>query len=327
MQIGSYSFDTPFFLAPMAGITDGVFREICHNMGAGLTVSEMLWADPSLQTSRKTQQRMALCTHNAPHIVQIAGCDPQLMAQAAQYNVAQGADMIDINMGCPAKKVNRKKAGSVLMQHPELVKEILCAVVDAVDVPVTLKTRTGYSMQQRNGIEIAQIAQECGIAALAVHGRTRACLFKGQAEYKTIKAIKQSVSIPVIANGDIVCIDSAERVLEYTRADALMIGRGAQGNPWIFQQLNAYFQQGIRIDKPTLVQQSALVLEHIKGLYALYGPHQGVRIARKHVGWYLKNHPEQQAFRQHFNLLIHPQQQCEALEYYFHSLPLTSKYE
>lgn len=321
MKIGPYNFDTPFILAPMAGITDQAFRDLCLDMGADLTVSEMLWADPKLRDSNKTRLRMTPSRHkDSIRSVQIAGCDPELMAETACYNVAQGADIIDINMGCPAKKVNRKIAGSALMQHPKLVEDILKAVTAAVAVPVTLKTRTGWSQEQKNGIQIAQIAEDAGIKALTVHGRTRACLFKGQAEYDTIKAIKQTVSIPVIANGDIDSIEKAEQVLEQTGADALMIGRAAQGNPWIFKQLRAYFTGKTRIKGPCFAEQRAVLLRHMQGLYDLYSELQGARIARKHVGWYLKEHPDHQDFRRHFNTLLDAPAQYEALDKYFKTL-------
>ncbi len=320
MQIGAYSFDMPFILAPMAGITDQPFRDLCLDMGADLTVSEMLWADAGLCHSKKTRCRMATSRHKTVQVVQIAGSEPECMAQAARFNVEQGADIIDINMGCPAKKVNKKKAGSALMQYPQLVEEILTAVVRAVHVPVTLKIRTGWCPENRNGVEIAKIAQSCGIQALTVHGRTRACMFKGQAEYTTIQKIKQTVSIPVIANGDIDSIDKAEQVLAYTGADALMIGRAAQGNPWIFQQLKTYFKYGKCPEPPSLKEQCRVLLSHIQGLYALYGAQQGTHIARKHVGWYLKEKSDHQTFRKYFNTLPHASAQCEALENYFHSI-------
>ena len=252
--------------------------------------------------------------------VQIAGSEPELMAQAAKINVSQGAQIIDINMGCPAKKVNKKLAGSALMQHPALVESILTAVVEAVDVPVTLKTRTGWNLDHKNGIEIAQIAERCGIQALAVHGRTRACMYKGEAEYNTIRAIKETISIPVIANGDITSPEQAAHVLRYTGADAIMIGRGAQGNPWIFKQIQYFLEYGEHLQAPPLDEVAHTVVEHVKALHQFYGEYKGVRIARKHVGWYLNERPNGREFRQAFNGIEEAEQQINTLEHYFLSL-------
>lgn len=271
MRIGSYSLPNNLILAPMAGVTDQPFRQLCHKLGAGMTVSEMLSSNPKVWQTDKSMQRMDHSGELGIRSVQIAGSEPELMAQAARINVSQGAQIIDINMGCPAKKVNKKLAGSALMQHPELVEHILTAVVEAVDVPVTLKTRTGWNPNHKNGIEIARIAERCGIQALAVHGRTRACMYKGEAEYNTIRAIKEAISIPVIANGDITSPEQAAHVLKYTGADAIMIGRGAQGNPWIFKQIQHFLEHGEHLQVPPLEEVAHTVVEHVKALHQFYG--------------------------------------------------------
>lgn len=317
MRIGKYQLSNNVILAPMAGVTDQPFRQLCHELGAGLTVSEMLSSNPKVWATDKSRHRMDHSGELGIRAVQIAGSEPNLMAEAAQVNVAQGAQVIDINMGCPAKKVNKKLAGSALMQYPEQVKAILTAVVNAVDVPVTLKTRTGWDLEHKNGIEIAQLAEDCGIQSLAVHGRTRACMYKGQAEYDTIKAIKQTVSIPVVANGDIRTPEQAAAVLEQTGADAIMIGRGAQGNPWLFREIDHYLKHGERIAPPTHVEVSTTVINHVKRLHQFYGDYQGVRIARKHVGWYMNERPQGKEFRQQFNRIEHAEEQLDALQQYF----------
>jgi len=255
--------------------------------------------------------------------VQIAGADPQQMADAAQYNVEIGADIIDINMGCPAKKVNKKLAGSALLQYPDLVEQIVRAVVDAVKVPVTLKIRTGWDPDNRNGIQIARIAQDNGIQALAVHGRTKACMYKGEAEYDTIRAIKQSVTIPVIANGDITGPEKARYVLDYTGADAIMIGRAAQGRPWIFREVVHYLATGDKLAPPCISEVRQIMLEHVQGLHQLYGELAGSRIARKHVGWYLAEHDKLGVFRSEFNGIEQADVQLNALNDYFHQLAAT----
>ncbi|KAF7788752.1 tRNA-dihydrouridine synthase B [Pseudoalteromonas rubra] len=252
--------------------------------------------------------------------VQIAGSDPELMAQAAQFNVSNGAQIIDINMGCPAKKVNKKLAGSALLQYPELVEEIVQAVVNAVDVPVTLKIRTGWDPENRNGIEIARIAERNGIASLAVHGRTRACMYKGDAEYATIKAIKAAVGIPVVANGDIDSPQKAKQVLEFTGADAIMIGRAAQGRPWIFREIDHYLRTGETLAAPELSEVRSILMEHLTNLHQFYGMPMGVRIARKHVSWYLQAHDQEGQFRRVFNALDDANAQVETLEHYFETL-------
>jgi tRNA-dihydrouridine synthase B len=317
MQIGPYKLDAPLVLAPMAGITDRPFRQICLRMGAGMAVSEMMLANPETWDTEKSKKRRVHADEAGVRSVQILGCDPELMAQAAQLNVAADAQIIDINMGCPAKKVNKKFAGSALLQDPALVRDILQAVVAAVDVPVTLKIRTGWDPDHRNGVEIAQLAEQAGIQALTVHGRTRACLFKGEAEYDTIKAIKQAVSIPVIANGDIDSVDKARHVLAYTGADAIMIGRAAQGQPWIFRQIRQSLEQNQVPTAPSLEEVRALVLDHIHALHHFYGEYQGVRYARKHVAWYLEKFLDSQDFRRGFNALVTASTQIDALKYFF----------
>ena len=317
MQIGPYKLDAPLVLAPMAGITDRPFRQICLRMGAGMAVSEMMLANPETWDTEKSKKRRSHADEAGFRSVQILGCDPELMAQAAQLNVAADAQIIDINMGCPAKKVNKKFAGSALLQDPALVRDILQAVVDAVDVPVTLKIRTGWDPDHRNGVEIAQLAEQAGIQALTVHGRTRACLFRGEAEYDTIKAIKQAVSIPVIANGDIDSVDKAHRVLAYTGADAIMIGRAAQGQPWIFRQIRQSLEQNQVPTAPSFEEVRALVLDHIHALHHFYGEYQGVRYARKHVAWYLEKFLDSQDFRRGFNALVTASTQIDALKYFF----------
>ena len=317
MQIGPYKLDTPLILAPMAGVTDRPFRQLCLRMGAGMAVSEMMLANPETWDTEKSKKRRYHADEAGFRSVQILGCDPELMAQAARLNVAADAQIIDINMGCPAKKVNKKLAGSALLQDPALVRDILQAVVAAVAVPVTLKIRTGWDPEHRNGVEIAQLAEQAGIQALTVHGRTRACLFRGEAEYDTIKAIKQAVSIPVIANGDIDSVHKARQVLAYTGADAIMIGRAAQGQPWIFRQIRQYLEQNQAPTAPSLEEVRALVLEHISALHHFYGDYQGVRYARKHVAWYLEKLLESQDFRRGFNALVTASAQLDALKYFF----------
>ncbi len=320
MQIGPYTLDSPVILAPMAGITDRPFRQLCLRMGAGMAVSEMMLANPDTWNTEKSRKRRYHTDENGIRSVQILGCDPMLMAQAARQNVADGAQIIDINMGCPAKKVNKKQAGSALLQDPGLVREILDAVVAAVEVPVTLKIRTGWDPEHRNGVEIARLAEQAGVRALTVHGRTRACLFNGQAEYDTIKAIKQAIAIPVIANGDIDTPLKASQVLAYTGADAVMIGRAAQGQPWIFRQIRRYLEQSEAPTAPTLSEVRALVLEHVQTLHHFYGEYQGVRFARKHVAWYLEKILENQDFRRGFNALVNASEQLDALKYFFDKL-------
>lgn len=291
MQIGPYCIDTPLALAPMVGVTDRFFRRLCRDLGAGYTVSEMLAANPALRETKKARMRSDFQGEASPVAVQIAGSEPRWMADAARYNVDKGAEIVDINMGCPAKKVCRKLAGSALLSHPHQVRAILAAVVAAVDVPVTLKIRTGPSPQERNGVEIARMAQEEGIAALAVHGRTRSDRFRGEAEYETIREICRSVSIPVFANGDIVSPEKAAGVLEHTGAGGLMIGRAAQGNPWIFREIKSFLETGRLPDPPSPEEVHGVMKRHLEQLHRSYGEETGVRVARKHIGWYLEGRP------------------------------------
>ncbi len=301
----------------MAGVTDRPFRELCLRYGAGMAVSEMMSANPKLWKTSKSKQRMVHEGESGIRSVQIAGSDPQLMADAAQFSVENGAQIIDINMGCPAKKVNKKLAGSALLQYPTIIEEILKAVVNAVDVPVTLKTRTGWDTDNKNCVQIAKLAEDCGIQALALHGRTKACMYKGEAEYDSIKAVKKAISIPVIANGDIDSPEKAKFVLEYTGADALMIGRPAQGRPWIFQEIHHYLENGTTMDELPAQEVKAIMLGHVNALHEFYGEYLGPRIARKHVGWYLKEHEQASEFRRTFNAIDAAPLQIEALEGYF----------
>ncbi|MCV6606280.1 MAG: tRNA dihydrouridine synthase DusB [Porticoccaceae bacterium] len=316
-QIGPYNIHNPTVLAPMAGVTDLPFRQLCRELGAGLAVAEMVTSDVSLWNSRKSQQRLIHRTEPGPRAIQIAGADPAMMAQAAQANVELGAQIVDINMGCPAKKVCKRAAGSALLQDEALVEKILTAVVAAVDVPVTLKIRTGTSPQQRNGVTIAKLAEQCGIAALAVHGRTRACRFMGNAEYDTIANIVDAVDIPVVANGDIDSPRKAQQVLQHTGAAAVMVGRSAQGRPWIFREINHFLATGRELAEPTAQEVKEILLRHINGLHRHYGDTMGPRIARKHVGWYLatsRHTPaRQKSLRAAFNGLAEPQQQLDFL--------------
>lgn len=289
MQIGAYQLPNKLILAPMAGISDRPFRSICKDFGAGFAVSEMVASNPALRDNKKTLLKTDHDGEQGLCSVQIVGTEPTEMAEAAAYNVECGAKIIDINMGCPAKKVCSKAAGSALLKDIELVKRILDAVVNAVDVPVTLKIRTGWDIQSRNAVEIAQIAEDAGIAALTVHGRTRACKFEGHAEYHTIKQVKQAVKIPVIANGDIDSAQKARIVLEATGADAIMIGRAAQGNPWLFKQIDHYFKFGAILENPSILEIYKVMVTHLEKLYSFYGDACGVKIARKHIGWYFKN--------------------------------------
>jgi tRNA-dihydrouridine synthase B len=317
MQIGPYTLDNNLIVAPMAGVTDRPFRQLCRRMGAGLAVSEMLSSNPQVWKTDKSMNRMNHLGETGIRSVQIAGADPDLMAEAAAFNEKNGAQIIDINMGCPAKKVNKKLAGSALMQYPELVEKIVQAVVSAVKVPVTLKTRTGWDLDNKNGPDIARIAERNGIQAIAIHGRTKACMYKGFAEYDTIKAIKESVSIPVIANGDIDSPQKAKQVLEYTNADGLMIGRAAQGRPWIFREIDHYLRTGKTLTEPSMDEVCEIMLEHVENLHQLYGTTLGPRIARKHVGWYLQEKDTDKSFRKQFNAIECPNEQLDVLNRYF----------
>lgn len=286
MHIGPYSLPNNLAVAPMAGVTDRPFRTLCKRLGAGYAVSEMVASHPRLRYTDKSRRRIDHAGECAPIAVQIAGADPALLADAARYNVAHGAQIVDINMGCPAKKVCNTAAGSALLANEPLVAAILQAVVAAVNVPVTLKIRTGPNPGARNALAIARIAEDAGIAALTVHGRTRACAFVGAVEYDTIAAVKQAVAIPVIANGDVATPEVALAVLRHTGADALMIGRAAQGRPWIFREIAHFLATGAHLPPPAVAEARALILEHLADHYAFYGDEIGVRTARKHLGWY-----------------------------------------
>ncbi len=286
LKIGPYELDSPFVLAPMAGVTDKPFRRICRHFGAGMTTSEMTTADTSLWQTPKSRHRLDLDLDAEPVAVQIAGSEPDQLALAARACVERGAQIVDINMGCPAKKVCKKLAGSALMKDEALVARILDAVVAAVAVPVTLKMRTGWDPEHRNGPQIARIAEDCGIQSLAIHGRTRACRYQGEAEYETIARIKQSVSMPIIANGDLTSAEKSLEVLRLTNADGLMIGRGAQGRPWIFRELISYLENGVQKVPLAKNELRAIMLGHLGDLHRFYGEKRGVRVARKHLTWY-----------------------------------------
>ena len=320
VKIGEYQLASNVMLAPMAGITDKPFRQLCCQMGAGLAVSEMVSANPKVWNTEKSKLRMIHSAEAGIRSVQIAGSDPEEMAFAAQVNVESGAQIIDINMGCPAKKVNKKLAGSALLKEPSQVEQIVKSVVNAVDVPVTLKIRTGWCENTRNGIEIAKIAEYNGIQSLAVHGRTRCDFYKGNAEYQTIKAIKQAISIPVVANGDITSAQKAKEVLDITGADAVMVGRGAQGRPWIFREINHFLKTGQLMDPPSLDEVRSILIEHVRELHQFYGDFMGLRIARKHVSWYMQTHEQGKAFRSSFNALESTSEQLESLNVYFDNL-------
>ncbi|MGI9316465.1 MAG: tRNA dihydrouridine synthase DusB [bacterium] len=321
MKIGSYTLENPVALAPMAGITDLPFRRLCKKLGAGYVVGEMLTSDPKLYQSQKSRLRGVHLNEPTPRAIQIVGWDPQALADAARYNVEQGASIIDINMGCPAKKVCRRHAGSALMQDESLVGRILDSVVRSVPVPVTLKIRTGVNPARRNGATIAKIAQSAGVSCLAVHGRTRECKFNGSAEYHTIKEICDSVSIPVFANGDIRGYKQAGEILRLTGAQGLMIGRAAHGAPWFPGQLAHFLETSEIPDDPSLDKQASIVLEHLEQLFSFYGSERGVRIARKHIKWYTQDHVDPGSFRMAFNLSDCPRQQLDlTAQYYYESI-------
>lgn len=319
-NIGPYQIQNQTVLAPMAGVTDLPFRRLCRKMGAGLVVSEMVAADPNTWSTRKSRLRVQFGDEPAPRSVQIAGYDPQMMAEAALFNVQLGAEIIDINMGCPAKKVCKRAAGSALLQNPELVERILTAVVSAVDVPVTLKIRTGWDRQNRNADTIARIAEDSGVAALAVHGRTKACRFVGEVEYDTIAKVVDAVSIPVLANGDITDPQRAVSVLKHTGAAAVMIGRAAQGNPWIFNQINHFLKYDQPLSPPSMEECSQVMSEHLLALHEFYGETGGVRISRKHIGWYINPLPGGKEFTRVFNTLETTEQQRHFLQSFFLNL-------
>jgi tRNA-dihydrouridine synthase B len=321
MRIGHVALENNLILAPMAGVTDKVFRRLCRKMGAGLAVSEMVAADSALWGSPKSIRRLEHSGEPGPISVQILGTDPAQMAEAARVNVGLGADIIDINMGCPAKKVCKVAAGSALLRNEPLVARILEVVVRSVPAPVTLKMRTGWSPQERNAVRIARSARDSGIAAIAVHGRTRACGYAGEAEHDTALAIKQEVGIPVIANGDIDSPEKARFVLDYTGADAIMIGRAAQGRPWIFSEVAGYLQTGVRPPSPPTDWIRDTLIMHLQELYGLYGEYLGVRVARKHVAWYCKGRRGAGRFRDGFNRSETPQEQQRLIEEFFVGQP------
>jgi len=317
LQIGLHKLQNNVFLAPMAGITDAPFRALCAREGAAYAASEMISSDALLFATKKTAHRVTRIDNGLPHAVQIAGADPTALADVAEINVKNGAEVIDINMGCPAKKVCNRAAGSALLEHPDLVAEILKAVVARVDVPVTLKIRTGPSRSERNGVVIAKLAEQEGIAALAVHGRTRADRFKGEAEYETIAQIKRAVSIPVIANGDITCAEDATRVLALTGADGVMIGRAAQGNPWLFKSITEQLAGRDAPPAPTTQQIYETLITHLNGLYSLYGEYTGLRIARKHIAWYCKGFRNAADFRARAYTMESAHDQLAIIEEFF----------
>lgn len=316
-RIGPYKIDSRVILAPMAGVTDRPFRQLCRAMGAGLVVSEMVTADTRLWHTRKSSFRLDHQGEAEPRSIQIAGGDPEMLAEAARLNVENGAQIIDINMGCPAKKVCNKAAGSALLRDEALVEEILHAVVGAVEVPVTLKIRTGWCPDSRNGVHIAKMAEAAGIAALAVHGRTRADRYQGQAEYDTIARIRDAINIPLFANGDIDSPEKAAQVLAYTGADAVMIGRAAQGRPWLLGQIDHYLRSGELRPDPTPDKQHHILRQHLDALHRFYGDYLGVRIARKHLGWYLQSCGNDRDFRQSFNQLETASDQLDAVDKFF----------
>ncbi len=320
MQIGPYSLFPPVFLAPMAGVSDRPFRQLCRRLGAGLAISEMVSADVRLWDSRKTRLRLDHADEPEPRCVQILGADPRAMAEAARLNVEQGAQMIDINMGCPAKKVCGTLAGAALLRDEALAGRILEAVVGAVAVPVTLKIRTGWDFTHRNGVTIARIAEQAGIQALTVHGRTRACGHHGPVDYASIQAIKRVLSIPVIANGDIDGPEQARHVLDCTGADAVMIGRGAWGRPWIFRDIAHFLVTGERRPPPTMTEIGGWVADHLDSLYAFYGETAGVRIARKHLAWYSQPWREGAAFRARVNSVEQAREQQRLARAFFERL-------
>ena len=320
MKIGPITLTNRLVLAPMAGVTDRPFRQLCKSLGAALTASEMVSSNSLLRGAAKTLRRADHQGESEPRTVQIVGADPQMMADAARYNVDRGTQILDINMGCPAKKVCNVLAGSALLRDEALVGRILDAVVGAVAIPVTLKIRTGWDREHRNGVAIARIAEQAGVQALAVHGRTRACMFRGQAEYGTIAAIKAAVSIPVIANGDIDSPRKARQVLEATGADAVMIGRAAQGRPWIFREISHFLATGQHLPPPPPAQVRDLLLGHLDELYSFYGEYTGIRVARKHISWYSKGQRNGAIFRQRVNRLDTANAQLACTRNFFDAL-------
>ena len=320
MRIGPYQLKNNLIVAPMAGVTDRPFRQLCKAMGAGMAVSEMVASNSLLWGSEKTRRRANHDGEVDPISVQIAGADPGMLAEAARYNVGEGAQIIDINMGCPAKKVCNVMAGSALLKDQPLVGRILDAVVGAVNVPVTLKIRTGWDRGNRNAIQIARTAEQAGVQALAIHGRTRACGFSGEAEYDTIAAVKAAIGIPVIANGDISTPERVKQVLDYTRADGVMIGRAAQGRPWMFREIQHYLETGQHVAPPEVQEIHRVLVAHVNELYQFYGEYTGVRVARKHISWYTKGLAGSAAFRHAMNRLETSAEQLAAVDGFFAQL-------
>lgn len=320
MQIGPYKLRNNLVVAPMAGVTDRPFRMLCKKLGAGYAVSEMVTSNSLLYGSAKTLRRANHEGEVEPISVQIAGADPKMLAEAAKYNVDHGAQVIDINMGCPAKKICNVMAGSALLKDEPLVSQILKAVVGAVDVPVTLKIRTGWDKQNRNAVAVAKMAEDIGVQALAMHGRTRACAYMGDAEYDTIAEVKQAINIPLIANGDITTPEKAKFVLDYTGADGVMIGRAAQGRPWIFREIEHYLATGEHMPAPEVEEIRSVMLEHLHDLYAFYGDLTGMRVARKHISWYTKGLKDSANFRHAMNQLQTIEEQLAAIHAFFDHL-------
>jgi tRNA-dihydrouridine synthase B len=329
MQIGPYKLANALFVAPMAGVTDRPFRQLCKKLGASYAVSEMIASNALLWNSEKTQRRANHVGEFKPIAVQIAGADPRMMAAAAKLNVDRGAQIIDINMGCPAKKVCNVAAGSALLKDQPLVQQIVESVVNAVGigsdaVPVTLKIRTGWDREHKNALTIAKIAEDAGISMLTIHGRTRADLYHGEAEYDTIRAVKESIDIPVVANGDITSPEKAQWVLEYTGVDALMIGRAAQGRPWIFREINHFLRTGEKLPNPQIAEIQAIMNEHLEDHYSFYGEYTGLRTARKHIGWYCKGLRNSHAFRHLMNTADDCKAQLQMVNDYFNEMKLYS---
>ncbi|MDF7671397.1 tRNA dihydrouridine synthase DusB [Orbaceae bacterium ESL0721] len=320
VTIGNITLRNNLIAAPMAGISDLPFRHLCHRFGAGMTVAEMFLANPDVWHTEKSSLRISSSADIGVRAVQIVGSDPSEMAKAAELNAKHGAELIDINMGCPAKKVNKKLAGSALMQYPDLVRDILLHVVKAVDIPVTLKIRTGWDSTHKNCLEIAQIAEECGIKAVTIHGRTRECLFRGEAEYESIKKVKEAITIPVIANGDIDSPEKAKEVFQYTNCDGIMVARAAEGRPWIFEEIAFYLQHGFAKRSKTVDEIEQIVMEHLDALYQFYGEYKGLRIARKHINWYTNQYVNSDQFRRLFSVLDNTSDQIQTLKAFFNQI-------
>lgn len=329
MRLGSWTLPNAVFIAPMAGVTDRPYRRLCKSLGAGYAVSEMAASNPRLWDSVKTSRRLNHDGEIDPIAVQIAGSDPDMMAEAAIFNVKKGARIIDINMGCPAKKVCHVLSGSALLKDESLIARILESVVRActpLQVPVTLKTRTGWDSNTRNAVRVAKLAENIGIAALTLHGRTRCDFYHGQAEYDTLREVKQHISIPLIANGDIDSPEKAKFVLQYTKADAVMVGRAAQGRPWIFREIQHYLEHGTHHAPPSFGELRRCMLEHLEDHYSFYGLYTGVRTARKHIGWYLADMPDAKLWLQRINQIECTKAQQQAIEQWFELCPLDAPY-